>query len=286
MIPKEVDKDIDEKEEVVNSADDEFVTSDWSDIENDIYRDVKRYTNKLESEDGQLLFSDENIALIAAMTAIIATAIQKSAYPAKTKKYIDEFDKVYSLNRDIHAKLNGITPDEWDELIKPLQLQNIQITLQNLTGTGLSTSFIEPLKQNIYKNIVAGATIEDLESYMQSFIITNDERLGQLKRYSTLIARDAIYQFDGQINAYIASKYKYDSYYYRGGIIKDSRPQCIKWSNMRVLKKSDLAKEISWAYTYGNGMIPGTTPETFSVYRGGYNCRHTAVPFDSKTINL
>ena len=26
-------------------------------------------------------------------------------------------------------------------------------------------------------------------------------------------------------------------------------------------------------------MIPGTTPNNFAVFRGGYNCRHSAIPF-------
>jgi hypothetical protein len=273
------EKEANEKEDLINSADEQFAESEWDKIENDVYQAVKRHTNKFETKESEILFSDENVALIASMTIIIAAAIQASFYPEKTKQYLSSFDDVYDINQVIHDKLNDISKKDFDNIIKPILLQNIQITTQNLTGTGLNTAFIEPLKQGIYKSIVSGAKIEDLDLYLQSFIISNNDRLGHLKKYSTVIARDALFQFDGQINSYLAVKYNFDSYRYVGGIIKDTRPQCVRWSRMGVLKKSDIQKEINWANNYGSGMIPGTTPETFPVYRGGYNCRHSAIPF-------
>jgi len=49
--------------------------------------------------------------------------------------------------------------------------------------------------------------------------------------------------------------------------------------NKEVLLKEDLPREISWANSNGQGMIPGTNENNFAVFRGGYNCRHTAIPF-------
>lgn len=273
------EKEATEKEDLINSADEQFAESDWDKIENDVYEAVKKHTNKFETKESEILFSDENVALIASMTIIIAAAIQASLYPNKTKTYLDSFDQVYDINEIIHDKLNGISKKEFETAIKPILLQNIQIATQNLTGAGLNTAFIEPLKQGIYKSIVSGAKIEDLDLYLRSFILSNNDRLGHLKKYSTVIARDALFQFDGQINSYLSVKYNFDSFRYVGGIIKDTRPQCVRWSRMGVIKKSELKSEISWANNYGSGMIPGTTPETFSVYRGGYNCRHSAIPF-------
>jgi hypothetical protein len=48
---------------------------------------------------------------------------------------------------------------------------------------------------------------------------------------------------------------------------------------MEVLPFEDLQKEINWAFANGRGMNDATTPETFALYRGGYNCRHMAIPF-------
>ena len=32
------------------------------------------------------------------------------------------------------------------------------------------------------------------------------------------------------------------------------------------------------------GMVPGTNPETFLIYRGGYNCMHQAVPVSEDIV--
>ena len=45
------------------------------------------------------------------------------------------------------------------------------------------------------------------------------------------------------------------------------------------MTKEELPSLISSAYSSGQGMIPGTTAENFAVFRGGYNCRHSAIPF-------
>jgi hypothetical protein len=86
-------------------------------------------------------------------------------------------------------------------------------------------------------------------------------------------------QFDGQTNARIADEFGLDAFRYVGSLIDDSRPQCRRWIAKRVLQKSEMLNEINWAYNNGTGMISGTTPDNFAVFRGGYNCRHAAIPF-------
>jgi len=72
-----------------------------------------------------------------------------------------------------------------------------------------------------------------------------------------------------------------NAFQYIGSLVTDSRPQCERWIIKKggVLKYSELEKEISWAYSNGKGMIPGTNKDNFGTYRGGYNCKHSAVPF-------
>jgi hypothetical protein len=93
------------------------------------------------------------------------------------------------------------------------------------------------------------------------------------------ISRDALGQFDGQINAIIADEFGLDAFRYVGSIIDDSRAQCVRWVGKRILEKSEMQSEIAWANNNGSGMIPGTNPDNFLVFRGGYNCRHRAIPF-------
>jgi len=103
--------------------------------------------------------------------------------------------------------------------------------------------------------------------------------MGQLKKYVSQVSRDALNQFDGQVNSRIAEEFGLNAFRYVGSIIEDSRPQCVRWVGKEVLLLDELSNEISWAYSNGTGMIPGTTRDNFAVYRGGYNCRHSAIPF-------
>jgi len=61
-------------------------------------------------------------------------------------------------------------------------------------------------------------------------------------------------------------------------LIEDSRKQCVRWVGKEILLFSDLQSEIEWAFNNGTGMNKSTTPDTFAIYRGGYNCRHEAIP--------
>ena len=46
---------------------------------------------------------------------------------------------------------------------------------------------------------------------------------------------------------------------------------------MRTIPYKGLTKEISWDYSNGKGMIPGTTKDNFCSLRGGYNCQHDCI---------
>lgn len=267
-----------DKEKLILEKDDQF-NSNWDPIEQKIYSTVKRETNKFVTEDGRILFDDKNVELISGLNAVIAKAIQETDYPGKVINYVAGFEQISKFNESVHKDLNDLTTKELEEFTNPMQRQNVQITVDGLTGAGINTQFTEPLKQGIYKNIVSGSTIEDLDTYLQSFIKSDPERMGQFKKYSTQIARDALSQYDGQINARIAEEFGLDAFRYVGSLIQDSRPQCRRWVGKEVLLFEELPNELAWAYSNGSGMIPGTTPETFTVYRGGYNCRHQAIPF-------
>jgi hypothetical protein len=210
---------------------------------------------------------------------IILDAIQGSTYPKDVNGFLRNFETLKQFNLDIHQSVNDLSPDELSQLINPVQRATVEQTLQGLTGSGVSTNFIEPIRTGIFQNIVAGSTKSDLEAYLKRYILGTPEVDGTLSRYVKQVSRDALNQFDGQVNAKIANEFGLDAYRYVGSLIEDSRPQCRRWVAMGVIQTKDLPDEIAWMNANGTGAIPGTSPETFSIYRGGYNCRHSAIPF-------
>jgi hypothetical protein len=175
--------------------------------------------------------------------------------------------------------VNDLSQSELEDLISPVQRTAVQTTLDGLTGSGVNANFVEPVRQGLFQNIAAGTTKSDLEQYLTNYIVGNPNVDGLYSRYVKQVSRDALNQFDGQVNSRIAEEFDLDAFRYVGSLIDDSRSQCIRWVKKRILQKSDLESEIGWASNNGSGMIAGTNAENFAVFRGGYNCRHSAIPF-------
>lgn len=273
-----VQKIIDKKDQTIIDSENELL-SKFDSIEKDIYNAVLKKVKTFNQKDGKIVFDDDNVTSINEINQIVAESIQKSDYVNQVKQYLRDFDQIKEFNFDIQKDVNDLSRGELEDLINPVQRGIVNQTLTNLTGQGVNTNFIDPLREGIYKNVVAGTTITDLEGYLNAFINTNPERMGQFKRYVSQVSRDALNQFDGQVNSRIADEFGLDAFRYVGSIIEDSRPQCVRWVGKGVILKEDLTNELNWAYSNGTGMIPGTTADNFAVYRGGYNCRHSAIPF-------
>lgn len=244
-----------------------------------IFEAVKKHIAKMKTQDGKIVFDESNTDMVNEVDQIIANAIKRTKYPAAVRNYLSDWDTINEFNFKVHRDVNELSQKELEDLINPIQKQMTEQTLTGLTGSGVNTNFIEPVRQGIFQNVVAGSSITDLEKYLTTYILGNPNVDGLLSRYVKQVSRDALNQYDGQVNAKIAEDFGLDAFRYVGSLIDDSRPQCRRWVNMRVIQKSDLESQINWSVSNGTGMIPGTNAENFAVYRGGYNCRHSAIPF-------
>lgn len=275
---KKVDDILKKKQTAIDLADEKFLTG-FDAIERKIFESVKKKVLQMNTDGGKTLFDDDNVQIINELNDVISDAIASSGYNKKVADYLRSFDTIKRFNFDAHEQVNDLTTSELESLINPVQKQVVDQTLNDLTGAGIDTQFTQPLKEGIFKNIVSGSTISDLEKYLTEYILSDQINLGKFKKYTTQIARDTLNQFNGQINARIANEFDLNAYKYVGSLIEDSRPQCKRWVNKGTLLKDQLADEISWANNNGSGMIPGTNVENFAVFRGGYRCRHQAIPF-------
>ena len=245
------------------------ITATESEIYDEILKILDRFTSK-----GVLIYDAEAIRMINEMEGTIRRAINRTDYPETVKDYLVNFDKIKEINIKIQQSINKIDVSSG---LTSLQRGAVQQTLNKLMGTGLSTNMIQPVQEVIFQHIVAGASRSDAELALREVIKGSPERLGKLERYVGQIARDAISQYDGLIQQRILNEFELDGFSYEGSIIRDSRPQCVRWVEKfkGVLRLDQLTDEIDWAYTNGSGMIAGTTKDTFAVNKGGHRCRHS-----------
>lgn len=244
-----------------------------------VFAAVKKLINEMNVSGGKIEFDDTNIDIVSQVDRTIIDAIQSSEMPSAIAEFLRDFDTIKKFNFDIQKDVNDLSQSELEDLISPVQKTAVQTTLDGLTGSGMNANFVEPVRQGLFQNIAAGTTKSDLEQYLTNYILGTPEVDGLYSRYVKQVSRDALNQFDGQVNSRIAEEFDLDAFRYVGSLIDDSRPQCIRWVNKRILQKADLESEIGWASNNGSGMIKGTNAENFAVFRGGYNCRHSAIPF-------
>jgi hypothetical protein len=244
-----------------------------------VFAAVKKLIDTMNTKDGKIEFDDQNIDIVSTIDKTIIDAIQSSEMPSAIAEYLRDFETIKKFNFDIQKDVNDLSEQELEDLISPVQKTAVQSTLDGLTGSGVNANFVEPVRQGIFQNIAAGTSKSDLEKYLTNYILGNPDVDGLYSRYVKQVSRDALNQFDGQVNSRIAEEFDLDAFRYVGSLIEDSRSQCVRWVKKRILEKSDLPSEIAWANNNGSGMISGTNAENFAVFRGGYNCRHSAIPF-------
>lgn len=293
-LPTSVNKLIGDKNELIDDAVD-TVGGDMTSIQRKIFNSVKKQLRKYPSKGGFFVFNGDTSAEATQLTLElerqIFTALQASKYPDNVGKYLKDYNGIIDLNKGIHKSLNDISPDEIEDLVDPFLKQSITATTEQLTGAGMNEAVIKPVQQSLQNNVIAGADIEEAEATLRTFIEGDSERLGALERYVGQISRDSIHQFDGMINGKIAEEFELDAFRYVGSLIEDSRPQCVRWvSDLGgILPIDTLQNEIDWAKSNGTGFIKGTNVKNFASLRGGYNCRHDAIPFklsDEERANL
>lgn len=261
-----------ERSKIIDNAE-QSLNSGIIDSEKRIFKDLLKLLAQFDKSQGRLVLNADTIKLINQAEFEILQALNKSGYNSRVKAYLKDFDKIKTATIAQQKSINSI--DVSVRLLNNIQKGAIQQTTNMLLGNGLNTNLIQPVKDILLQSASSGMTIPQAELQLRQVILGDAERLGKLERYATQISRDAISGFDGMMQGRIAKEYELDCLSYEGSIIRDSRPQCIRWAGMGELKISELTEEINWAYSNGNGMIPNTTKDNFYIYRGGYSCRHS-----------
>lgn len=243
--------------------------------EAEIFREIMSIFDSLNITGGKLSNNAKTEQFLASLDDRINRALLKSGYSDGVYAYLRDFKKIENNIRDLHSAVNKveITADQIDP-IRRIETNN---ALNRLTGAGISKDFTDPLRQALYRNTMFGASFSDTEKLIREYVLSGKID-SKLSRYVKQVSRDAVSQFDGAVQANIAKELKLNAKFYTGSLVVDSRSQCKRWVEKQILFLDELQDEIDWAVRNGSGMIPGTTVETFDIYRGGYNCRHRSIP--------
>ncbi len=244
---------------------------------------LKKEINKLDTKGGKIdRTSEANKKIIKSISIKINDALSKTAYKKNVIALLENFNTIATNTANAAQIVNNIKVSE--SLLTTAQRNSRDNAVEKLLGQGLNANFVNPIVEIVNKQVNLGGNLQDLIAELDE-VINPAQKLGILSSYATRMGRDVLFQMQGEINQAIANEYDLDAFAYIGTEIEDTRAQCTRWLDKEVIKIDELQDEIDWAYKNGSGMIEGTTPSTFAIDRGGYNCRHAAIPVNSKTYN-
>jgi hypothetical protein len=233
-----------------------------------------------KTPDGYIKSTISNLNKLAKFDRIYASTLTKSAYWGATKSYLNAFSGNSKLLNTYFQSLE-LGFDSTKSIYLTIRQSAVETTIEKLLQSGLDANFKAPIRSILQNSVVNGANKSEAIASLKNYLYGQGERVAALQRYATTVATDAINQYTGQYIATVSDDLKLEHYNYNGTKITESRELCIhlagKYASYDNLE-SYLNSKSPWS-----GMIPGTNMGNFITNRGGYNCRHFAIPV-SKTV--
>lgn len=281
-------KIIDKGFNIIDKAESKLSAS-VSDVEDRLFKEVMALFKTVDISAGRLQTSEKAEQFLMTLDKKLQAILNNSKYKSAVEEFITNFDAISRNTIELQSAVNNV--NILKSQLNPFQRVATSETINNLLGAGVDRSFIQPIRQSLYRSILLGSTVSEAENNIRNYLISTKDKDSNLLRYVKQVATDSMQQYQGLIEANTAVELGFNAFNYVGSIIKDSRAQCAKWADQDIIKfdeefKAELKAATNGTLTYNvrgkikkaSGMIPGTTDyATFLINRGGYNCRHRAI---------
>lgn len=226
-----------------------------------------------KSADGYIKTTVSNLRKIANFNKSYASAT--STYTSAVNSYVVAFSENQALINS-YMQSFGMVEKTIYELVRE---DAVSTTLNSLLGTGIDSTFKEPLNQILKNMVVNGSNKTEAVNTLKNYLYGQGDKVDPLSKYVNQVADDAIGQFNGSYIATISDDIGLEHFYYKGTKVTDTRDFCqllagkyATYNSLeRFIKKQSAGN--GWS-----GMIPGTNMGNFMTYRGGYRCRHYLLP--------
>jgi hypothetical protein len=242
---------------------------------------LSKYLATFPNADGKFIMEGSS-EYLQRINVIIAEAINGSKYPSAVATCVRSIEEITTLSQQVLTKYNPKVKIDFDRLgVSQIRTAQIETIVNNMTGDSLTAEIRQPIREALQRNVFAGSKLTDTRNYIADFLNKQEgQKYARLTRYAMTWAQDGILQYDGQIYDQFRTTYGTTHIRYIGSLINDSRPQCVRWINKYdgKIPVDKLQAEINWAFTNGSGMNIATTTSSFCTYRGGWRCRHKAIP--------
>ncbi len=224
--------------------------------------------NKLDLlPDGTIKQSQANRAILGESGTYFNKAFNQSGYYDTLGGFTETVISITAANEAYFTVLLD-TFNIDAQYIKSLQKSSILQLQSLLANEGLEAQVKTPILNILNQNINTGASFSDLNKQLRQVTLGDSERDGKLKRYSSQIVTDTLFNFARSMQESISNKSGLEFIIYLGSPVKDSRDFCLeRKGNYYHKREVEL-----WAHEDWQGKRPDTTESTIFIYAGGYRC--------------
>ena len=251
--------------------------------EKKILKDIISQLDKLEKVNGQIKINNANLRAIADISDELKTIFVNKDYLKAVKQFASEFDTQATVNNKLFEKGFGsvdvpLASKEYIDIAK-------QNAVDALAGEPYKTITVKPIQGILENAVVNGANITDTINSLETFILGDEETVGQIGKYLKQITNDSFAIADRSYTSIVSEDLGNDWFYFSGTVVKNTRCFCEQrvgnyyhykeiesWGNGENLGSCDIGGGV-WA-----GEIDGTNESTIYSYLGGYNCLHSLIP--------
>lgn len=245
---------------------------------------------------GNIKTTISNLRVVNSIRNKLLSIVLNDEYIKDVKEYVNTFREITNLQNKYWKSIEPTYKPR--KILKEIRKQAIGDTVNMLTEGGIGVNIADEITGILKSNITTGGSYRQLEQQLRDSLMNNRTGEGRLEKYTKQITTDAINQYSAQVTNIVSADLGAEWYEYQGSDITTTRcfcdamtdkenryfhvseiPRILRAENLYCTKDGVKTKVAIYDKTkLPQGMIPGTNPSNFLIYRGGFNCGHAIRP--------
>lgn len=276
---------IKEKTDRLSSVPDALVSAS-SRSQESMYKDIEDLLSKMDVVDGKFVFNEKNMALIEEIGSKLSKDIFSDSYITSLTNYAKEFNSQGKINDAYFSELLG--DFETTSLYKSVVATSQKNAITLLSDDAVTAQIISPIKNTILSGVTNAGSFKDTLKTLRDFTTNTDGTDGALTRYVKRVAYDSFAVGDRQYTKAISEGLGLEFYFYQGGDVADTRCFCEErfggFYHKKEIQGWGNGKGVGACGYPWQGMNAKTNEDTIFSFVGGYNCKHSLLPYITSEV--
>lgn len=213
---------------------------------------------------------------------VVETVNSAPTFQSTLKRFLQDLTTIQTNNKLFHSTTNNFNIETAG--VTDVQKAVVGQIIDQYTANGLNAHFATPLKDNIFRNILAGANMREVKQVLQTHILGGNDKSGKLGQYLDQTAMMAVDSYTGAINQQLVKEFTFTGYIISGSLIETSSKQCVYAvenadQEIGYLNFEEWEKILDMARNNPKAkLIEGTTIKTLPLNKLHWGCRHDFTP--------